>query len=573
MRNSSVPIILILGAGRMQLPAIRLARRKGWRVVVADADPQAPGCEEADFFENVDLKDREGMAEMAMRYKDSIGLHGVFTAGTDFSTTVAWVAQKCGLPGIPYEAALTATDKVRMRDALHRAGIACPAFKGAASEEDLASIGRQLVFPLVVKPVDSMGSRGVRRVDTTEELRRAFFTARASSRTGLVVIEQYLEGPELSLDAVVYEGRITVCGIADRHIRFSPYFVEMGHTMPSILAPEILEEAVDAFERGIRAIGIYLGAAKGDIKVTPHGARIGEIAARLSGGYMSGWTFPYSSGIQVTEAALNIAIGLPPGNLVPARHNTSAERAFISIPGKVDAILALELARGVTGIRDIFLRSDRGDEVVFPTNNMQKCGNVISEARTRSLAVGAAEEAARLVFIRLEPDNPETHAFLGSEPRTDRLNRPSAYRLQVEDNVRALCDMPRIVVSEGQPAIMALPFLSRELATDWHGLAIQDALRRVLDIAGIPIVTGRPKGRYLLGTLFWRAFLRGGAQGGLYVIDTLIRRRSRGTATRESADSLSVESSPGMQRTLTHAQFSGYARTYGPEPLSARGEL
>ena len=149
----------------------------------------------------------------------------------------------------------------------------------------------------------------------------------------------------------MYRGHVTVCGIADRHISFPPAFVEIGHTMPTDLDTAAVRQIEDAFESGIRAIGIDNGAAKGDIKLTPRGAMIGEIAARLSGGYMSGWTFPLSSGVEVTEAALNIAVGLPPGDLTPRFSRTCAERGIISIPGVVASVEGESTARGIPGWR------------------------------------------------------------------------------------------------------------------------------------------------------------------------------------------------------------------------------
>ena len=128
--------ILILGAGIMQLPAIKLARREGWRVYVADRDPQAPGCSLADRFLAVDLKDREGMAAAAADLKEKSGLDGVFTAGTDFSLTVAWVAKRLRLPGISPEAALRASNKGLMRQAFQHSGVPIPKFRELKGGED-----------------------------------------------------------------------------------------------------------------------------------------------------------------------------------------------------------------------------------------------------------------------------------------------------------------------------------------------------------------------------------------------------------------------------------------------------
>ncbi len=537
--------ILILGGGIMQMPAIRQAKSKGWRVIVADANPTAPGIEIADRFENVDLTDIDGMLCMAKRYNEDGGLDGVFTAGTDFSTTVAAVAEACGLPGVTYEVALAATDKTRMRKAFKEAGVPCPDFIGLGENDDPLNALEKIALPVVVKPVDNMGARGVRRVDSEDSLRRAFDRAIGASRVRRVILESYMEGPELSIDAIVHRGEITVCGIADRHIYFPPYFVEMGHTMPSDLGSEILREAEQVFMRGVAALGIENGAAKGDIKITEHGPMIGEIAARLSGGYMSGWTFPYASGVEVTDAALNIAVGSAPGDLAPRHNYVSAERALISIPGRIREVIGRAEASRIAGVRDIFLLARENDDVVFPINNVQKCGNVISVAPTRSKAVGAAEEAIGSLFVRLVPNTSSTEKFLSavdngaelsnSELSNSKLDSVCAFRLQDPRNREALAAMPFQREGRGDLVLLALPDLGKEHSRDWHGVKIQDAMNRVVSITEVPVVQSVSAEYFALGRTFWNAFLKGGTQGGVYVIDTIRATRS---ANREISDAV-----------------------------------
>jgi biotin carboxylase len=267
--------IFILGASVMQLPAIRAAKELGWTVVVADANSEAPGAQLADRFLPVDLKDREGLAAAARGIRSEFGLDGVFTAGTDFSASVAYVAEKLSLPGIPLETALRASDKLLMRAALAQAGVPSPRFACASSPEDPAIAAAGLGFPLVVKPADSMGARGCRAVRDPGELEAAVAAALPYSRSGRAIVEEYIEGPEFSIDALVIpaknggEGEILIRGIADRIIRFSPYFIELGHTMPSAQPPEVTEEVLRVFRAGVRALGINIGAAKGDIKYCP----------------------------------------------------------------------------------------------------------------------------------------------------------------------------------------------------------------------------------------------------------------------------------------------------------------
>ena len=519
--------ILILGGGTMQLPAIRTARQAGWRVVVADGNPEPDGKDLADVFLNVDLKDTAGLEREAARLARVGGLDGVFTAGTDFSASVAWVAGRLGLPGIPHETALGATDKSRMRELFARHGVPHPRFARVRAEDDVLESCRHLGFPLVVKPVDNMGARGVRRVDDAADLVQSCAAALSLSRTSTASVEEYMEGPELSLDAVVHRGVVTICGIADRHIYFPPHFVELGHTMPTRLDAAVVARVEEVFREGIRALGIHTGAAKGDIKLTPEGPKIGEIAARLSGGYMSGWTYPYSSGVNVTEAALRVAVGLDPGDLTPRDRMPSAERAFISIPGVVAGVEGLARARETPWVRNVFVRTPKGlrevlsgsvpdpsgIEAVFPTNNVEKCGNVITQAPTRAEAVDGAREALRRIFVRLRPDERRTTTFLLGPPRA-HVAHPVSGRLR-----DAMAAMPAWT-GEGEPlGYLPLDLGADARVEDWHGLRLDQALEWVRTVTGVGPAGSGPGLR--LGKAVWRAMSAGGSQGGVYVVDTV----------------------------------------------------
>jgi biotin carboxylase len=528
---------MILGAGVMQGPAIKIAKALGLETVVVDGDSQAPCVSLADRFERLDLKDKEGITALGTSLKAQGGLGGIMTAGTDFSATVAWVAAQLGLPGIPYEAALNASDKERMRRCFQAAGLPSPAFVVVEAVPD-SGFSPPFGYPLVVKPVDNMGARGCRRVDRPEMLSSAVTDALRFSRTNRVILEAYMEGPEFSIDALVYQGESHICGLADRHIYFPPYFIEMGHTMPTALNAASAEPLLAVFRAGIRALGITNGAAKGDIKLTPQGPMIGEIAARLSGGYMSGWTYPYSSGVEVTQGAILIALGRPPQSLKPVRQWTSAERAFISIPGKVRTIHGMEAARSVTYVKDLFLRIAPGSRVWFPENNVSKCGNSISAAPTREAAVNAAERAARLVLIRLAAPDSETEQFLASGIG-DPVFPPAAFTIP-ESMMSLLATFPepeykqagmRAPLEKSQVVLLRFQPLIESAVQDYTGRTVPESLEAVRSLTGLPLplreggadtadTLGEP-GTLVLGRRFWTALIRGGYQGAVYMVDTL----------------------------------------------------
>ena len=423
--------VFMLGAGFMQGVAIRAARALGCTVIAADGNPSAVCAAEADEFVCIDLKDTARLIDYARYLQQNGGLDAVFTAATDFSAAVAAVAAACGLRGHTLEAALNATDKVRMRECFRKAGVPSPAFIELPAA-DLAVPANTLEqrigelagrFPLVVKPVDNMGARGCSLVKNLSELRKAAATALQYSRSGRVIVEEYIEGSEFSIEGLVFGGRLYITALADRHIFFPPYFIEMGHTIPSECPQALADEVISVFERGVHALGLTDGAVKGDILVRNGKAFVGEIAARLSGGYMSGWTVPYSCGLDITSAALTLALGGSPrlhtcekdSFVVPLKQNcqfVSAERAWISIPGQVAAVSGLEAARAAPFVKDVFPRAGASDTVVFPQNNVEKCGNVLSAAPSRREAVQASEAACRKIVLRLKPHVAETDAFL-----------------------------------------------------------------------------------------------------------------------------------------------------------------
>ena len=611
--------VFMLGAGFMQGVAIRAARALGCTVVAADGNPSAVCATEADEFVCIDLKDTARLIDYARYLQQNGGLDAVFTAATDFSAAVAAVAAACGLRGHTPEAALNATDKVRMRECFRKAGVPSPAFV-ELSAADLAAgktapavaapavaapavaapavaapaptaetsrcsdaaiadtLGRRLGelagrFPLVVKPVDNMGARGCSLVRSLPELRDAAVTALRYSRSGRVIVEEYIEGSEFSIEGLIFGGRLYITALADRHIFFPPYFIEMGHTIPSDCPQAIADEVMSVFERGVHALGLTDGAVKGDILVRNGQAFVGEIAARLSGGYMSGWTVPYSCGLDITAAALTLALGGSPrlhtcgkdSFVIPLKQHcqcVSAERAWISIPGQVAAVSGLEAARAAPFVKAVYPRAGVGDTVVFPQNNVEKCGNVLSAAPSRSKAVQASEAACRSIVLRLTPHIAETDAFLANlhaaaeqqifPPNVLQFTEPlvgaEAAAQGAADARSTACAGKRsgdtavcAAVHSGDCSTASSAFFDRILADavyetkegfvlpsflaaaldtafDLQGRSLRELLRQALEVEpGLAAVLCDQTSVQKSG--YWKALIRGGLQGLLYWYD------------------------------------------------------
>jgi hypothetical protein len=244
---------------------------------------------------------------------------------------------------------------------------------------------------------------------------------------------------------------------------------------------------------------------------------------------MSGWTYPYASGVDPARGAILAALGRRPAGLEARLSWTSAERAFISIPGKVRSIQGAEAALKRPHIRDLFLRAGPGKTVRFPENNVGKCGNIISAAADRESAVAAAEDAARSILIRLEAPNRETASFLaGSGPfPPDAFTLSAGLRsllAQVPDpEPVSAAPMPR---SSLEAWILPFPEFADSRRRDYAGRSVAESLEAVQDLTGCSLKFAPPEeipeGKIFLGRRFWAALVRGGYQGAAYLVDTII---------------------------------------------------
>ena len=524
--------ILILGASLMQKPAIIEARKLGCYVVAVDANPKAFCVDMVDRFEKIDLEDVPSLVKFAKELQCSGGLSGVFTAATDFSASVASITSALNLKGHSLEASLNASDKSRMREKFLQYNLPSPKFIEIENESFSSKTLSSLSFPLVVKPVDNMGARGCVLVHDDSDIMEAIRKASMFSRTKRVIVEEFIEGPEFSIEGLVFDGNVYITALADRHIFFSPYFVEMGHTIPSIFPSEITSQIVSVFVKGVKALGLTHGACKGDIffDVNKKQAVIGEIAARLSGGYMSGWTVPYSSNINITRLALKLALGEDIQEEIPFpnKENTqffASERAWISIPGVVDEILGLQEAQNSFNVKDVFLRAKEESSVVFPKNNVEKCGNVISVADTYENAIFASKDAAKKIFLRLKPKNKETDDFIFSfnDRFVEQELYPPNYFVFPDIKESSLSKtLSNFVMEDG----IVYPSVFKDyldFVREPFGISIREAMIKAFMVEPklkdelFELVKKSEKEKLIR---YWLAFIRGGSQGLVYWFDS-----------------------------------------------------
>lgn len=387
--------VLIVGAGFLQSFAIRKAHQMGLFVIGVDRDPKAVGFEWCDRAEIVDIKDERACLEVARRER----VDGVLSVSTDFAVkTVAFVAETLGLPALSTSAARMATNKVLMRGALTQAGVGCPRFGEARSVDEGLSVSGAVGFPCILKPVDSVGSRGVTKVESSRGMVPAFEAASAASASGSVILEEYVDGPEISVEAITARGKTRIAAVTDKITTGPPHFVELGHTQPSVFAGN--DAVVETVEACVRALGIDFSASHAEMRMTGSGPVVMEVGARLGGDRITSDLVPLSCGIDLMDAVVRVALGEFP-DIVPLWQRGSAIRYLNTGPGTVLSVTGVEGARSVEGVTDVRVEVNVGDRVPELRSSSDRVGHVVANGTSAGEAGRIAERALSLIRIEV----------------------------------------------------------------------------------------------------------------------------------------------------------------------------
>lgn len=393
--------LFILGGSILQLPAIKKAKNLGYEVAVADMNPAAIGRSHADAFYEVSTTDIDGIVQAASSFQPD----GVMTLATDMPMrSIAAAATRLGLPGINWETALRATDKGEMRKALQAHQVPIPRFfiiTSLEEQEEWLEKKGAVSLPCIIKPTDSSGSRGVVRVDEEEALSDAFQYSRSHSRTGTVIVEEYMRGPEVSVETIALNGEVFVLAVTDKMTTGAPHFVETGHSQPSRIKEEDLAKIKDLAAQAVKAIGIHSGPAHVEIILTAEGPKIVELGARMGGDNITTYLVPLSTGVDMLEAVIRLACGEDTA-IQPRWRKGSAIRYIPAPAGKLKAVQGLESARELEGIQEAVLTKEIGSVLTEVHNSAERAGYVIAQAATAEEALAACERALACIHLEVE---------------------------------------------------------------------------------------------------------------------------------------------------------------------------
>jgi len=401
--------ILIVGAGSEQTLAILEAKKMGLYTVACDANSSAPGFSEADEHHVMDIRNVEQLICLGNKLK----IDGIFCHAVEIPDVISRVSQCLGLPGLKPFIADRATNKIKRISHLTSCGIPCAHFVIVESPEELNEKAQSIGYPLILKPVDTAGSRGVRLVENQSKIGIAYHEAMSFARTSEVLLESVLSGPEISTESIVYQGQIYTFAFADRNYSrskvFQPYFVEDGINYPSCLSLDMQQKVYDLVERTIKALGIDFGAAKGDIIIDKGIPKIIEMAARTSGGWFGAGSIPIATGSNMLKPLIQMAVGDVPEleEIKPSRNLACAQRYVIPVSeGVVENVTGVDSAISAPGVSfyTMFLPGI-GDRIKKATNHAERYGQIICVGETREKAIERCEFAISQIKIQIQGDH------------------------------------------------------------------------------------------------------------------------------------------------------------------------
>ena len=333
--------IMILGANNFLVPLIKTSKRLGFWTIVASPNEKEPGFEYADEKVIVDLCDKNAVLEAAQKLK----IDGVISDQAETPVrTQAFVANKMGLPGIGEDKAELFTNKYLMREKCREIGIDTIKYKLVDNVNDAAKFYEQIGKPMIMKPIDSAGSRGVVKIEDVQTIYDQFDYSKDASKTGKVIIEEYIPGKELLIDGVVFNGiyQTLICGEYIKCIVPGIFSEYMGK-YPAEITDNQLNEVNKLVKKIIEGFGLPWGRTHTEVKINDNGIWLMETAARGGGRYISSGIVPMKTDFDSCEFLLKACVGEITEIPVVRKNNKSCGYVSLFLPkGEVISVEGLQ---------------------------------------------------------------------------------------------------------------------------------------------------------------------------------------------------------------------------------------
>lgn len=394
--------LLVLAAGILQVPVIKRAHEMGIYVIAADGNPNACGLKYADKAICANITSASDMVKIAMDERINGVIHSCSEVCVD---VMGRINDELHLSGISEEQAIRATNKHLMRKAFERGNAPSPMSKCFTDVEVAwGSFCTDFAGACILKPSRNSGSRGIAKIEENvdkTEFQNLFEIAKGESRDRQVMLEQFIEGPEFSIEIIVWDGKVNVLTVTDKKTTEAPHFVELGHNQPSCFPTETVEKIKAAAVAGVKALGVNNCACHAEVKVQDGEPYIMEIGARMGGDFISTVLTPLSTGVDMIAAAVNCAIGIEPCLQPTTKQQGVCIRYFCPKPGVLKSILNTEILND-SRVYEWEVYHKVGDYIPEVTSSLCRSGHVIVTEETPQKAIDLAERMVREVVFETE---------------------------------------------------------------------------------------------------------------------------------------------------------------------------
>ena len=374
--------VLIFGVGPLQESIIKRAKKMGLYTVGIDpcADATCKDC--VDAFEVVPGQDYEAHCAVVEKY----GIDAIVTAATDKPLVMmARIAEKYGFPFYSVETAQWSTDKFQMKERFELGGV--PHAQGRLISKVEEAEG--MVFPVIVKPRDNSGSRGVKLCRSKEELEASMNEALEVSKLDTVLVEEFIEGPEFSIEGLHHDGKSEVIQFTEKKTTEFPYNVELGHIQPANISEENQQKIREIVSKIGAALHFVNCPSHTELKINERGIFVIETSPRLGGDYITSTLTPLSTGVNLEDELLKISLG-ESINPQPKAVQYSGVRFFSFEEGSViKHIPNSEFVKTWPHVVDFSFNLKEGEKVNRITSSLNRYGHLTLTAGNRD----AIEEA------------------------------------------------------------------------------------------------------------------------------------------------------------------------------------
>jgi biotin carboxylase len=397
--------------------ALRLAAQMGIDVTFLTRDVglylAVPGV--AEFFDHYvdeiircETNDVDSLVETVRSRMRRGPVDAVVALGEYHIAPTARAAHVLGFPGVNPEAVRLTRNKDATRATCRRTGVPAPRFQVVYTAAESLEAAETVGFPCVVKPADESGSIDVALclgapdvVAQFDSIRATPVNYRGQRRSPAVLVEEYVPGPEFSVETLSWNGQTHVVGVTDKQLAGCPRFVEVGHAFPSGATEEQVTACGTLAVQALAAVGHDFGPAHVEVKFGAAGPRLIEINPRAGGDRIPDLV-ELASGVSLIRETLRMHLGDAP-DLSPSRHRGAAIRFLAAEPGVVRSVAGVDIARSLPGVTDIGLEVSIGDTVRPLRNAHDRVAYAIAHAQTTYQATRRAETALAQILISTSP--------------------------------------------------------------------------------------------------------------------------------------------------------------------------